>query len=109
MDHLPTPEERRLQFDNELRTLLDTTNTYFQPPATVRMSYPCVVYNRLSMDEKRADDRHYTMRPLYSLTVIDRNPDSDWVQRLLDHFPYSRYDRHYVADGLNHDTLSIYY
>lgn len=105
----PTLEERRLAFDAEIRALLNTTNTYFEPPADVRMNYDCVVYSRGSIDNVRADDLHYVRRSRYMVTVISTNPDNDWPQKLLDHFPYSRYDRHYNADHLSHDVLMIYY
>lgn len=127
----PTLEERRLAFDAELRALLSPTaenwqwspfnfesgvipeppdiNTYYEPPANVRMSYPCVVYSRGNIDDVRADDMHYTRRLRFMVTTISNNPDSEWPQMILDHFPYSRFDRSYNADGLNHNVMMIYY
>ena len=106
---MKTLEQRRLEFDAELRALLETQNTYYEPPANVRISYPCVVYSRSSIEHRKADDRRYQSRIRYMVTVISTNPDNEWPQLLLEHFPYARYDRHYNADGLSHDVVTIYY
>lgn len=104
-----TLEQRRLEFDGELRTLLGTKNTYFEPPANVRMQYPCVVYSRSGIYDTRADDLKYLKRQRFSVTVIDTNPDTEWPQMILDHFPYARFDRPFSADRLAHYVISVYY
>lgn len=104
-----TLESRRLDFDNELRALLNTQNTYYEPPSNVRLKYDCVVYARSFIDDSKADDRTYSRRVRYLVTLISHNPDNNWAQLVLDHFPYSRYDRHFNADGLSHDVILIYY
>lgn len=106
---LLTLEKRRVAFDTELRALLNTTNTYYEPPADVRMSYPCVVYSLGNMDDVRADDIHYTRRLRFMVTTISANPDSEWPQLILDYFPYARFDRNYSADNLSHNVIMIYY
>ena len=37
---------RRLELQNLLANLLGTNNVYFQPPPTVQMEYPAIVYHR---------------------------------------------------------------
>lgn len=105
----PSLEARRLAFDAELRALLNTNNTYFEPPDNVRMKYPCVVYSRSGIYDLRADDLRYHNRQRFSAMTINTNPDTNWPQLILDHFPYSRFDRSYNADNLAHNVITIYY
>lgn len=96
----------------ELQTLLEgvlgSTNVYFQPPATLMMSYPCIVYARDGARPKFADNKPYLNLKRYQVTVIDRNPDSLVPDRVAE-LPLSSFDRHYVSSGLNHDVFTLYH
>ena len=81
---------------------------YFQPPESLKMSYPCVVYHRRYIDTLDADNINYLYQHQYQVTLISRDPDDDAVDKLLN-LKYSRYMSHSVVDGLNHDTFEIYY
>jgi hypothetical protein len=85
-----------------------TANVYFQPPASITMSYPCIVYARDSGITHFADGVPYDLNLRYQVTVIDRNPDSNLIAPVM-RLPKCVYDRHYVADGLNHDVFLLYY
>lgn len=98
----------RLELQTLLESLLGSRNVYFQPPATLKMSYPAIVYNRDDMDTTFADNGPYRRTTRYLLTVIDKNPDStipDKVSRL----PMCAFSRHFTADNLNHDVFSLYF
>jgi hypothetical protein len=93
---------------NALVGLLGSENVYFQPPSTVKMQYPCIVYKRSQIDTTYANDKPYNRRTRYSVTIIDPDPDSlipDKVGKL----PLSNFDRHFTADNLNHDVYNVYY
>lgn len=94
----------------DLQTLLNeiTDNVYFQPPKTMQMKYPCIVYQRDYMLDEHADDGVYVYTRRYQVTVLDRDPDSgivDAVKRL----PMCTYDRFFTADGLNHDVFKLFF
>lgn len=96
----------RMELHRELKSI--TPNVYFQPPPTVQMQYPCIVYKRDEAYEKRADNQLYLHAKRYSVTVVDRNPDSplpDMVKQL----PMCTYNRFYTSDDLNHDVFSLYF
>lgn len=97
----------RLDLHEKLCAILGTRNAYFQPPASVQMKYPAIVYKRKNIDTLRANNGAYVQFPGYELVLIDRNPDSEFVDKILQ-LPYCRYDRHYTADNLNHDVFTIY-
>lgn len=91
-----------------LESLLGSGNVYYQPPEAIKMRYPAIRYNRSRMDSKYANNKKYSMMDCYELTVIARLPDDPVIKELLQ-LPYCSYDRHYVADNLHHDVLTIYY
>lgn len=99
----------RLNLHEELCELLGSRNVYFQPPESLKMHYPCIRYSLSGMDQRRANDGLYKTMNRYEVTVIDSDPDSDIYKRLLNHFPMCNFDRPYIADNLNHFTLTIYY
>lgn len=99
--------DRRLELHAELVAALGSSHVYYQPPPTVKMAYPCIVYQRDNEDRTYADNHGYLMYDRYQVTVIDRNPDSVLWKRVLD-LPMTRFSSRYIIDGLNHDVLSVY-
>ena len=73
----------RLNLQTELETILGSRNVYYQPPESVKMKYPAIVYSRKNIDNIFADDTVYTQNHAYELTVIDPNPDSEIVMAAL--------------------------
>lgn len=98
----------RLELDAILRNILGTNNVYFQPPPTVIMKYPCIVYTRSNMYSTYADDLPYNVTNRYMITVIDPNPDSE-IPGKIAQMKTAKFDRHYTSDNLNHDILEIYF
>ena len=98
----------RLDLQTTLETLLGSRNVYFQPPSSIKMSYPAIVYVRKDVTSWRANDQIYRQLPEYEVTLIDSDPDSVFIEKLLQ-LPYCRFDRHFTSDNLNHDVFSINY
>lgn len=99
---------RRLELHRILSAIPGVKKAYFQPPATVKMVYPCIVYELNNMDTQYADDKPYSVMKSYTITAIDPDPDSE----IKDHvalLPYCRFDRHFTVDNLNHDIFKLYY
>ena len=98
----------RVDFQTKLETILGSTNVYFQPPSSISMKYPCIVYKLDDLDNKFADNVVYLTKRRYQVILIDRNPDSLMIGT-LNQLPMSTFDRHYIADNLNHYVFSIYF
>lgn len=98
----------RLDLQTELETLLGSQNVYYQPPASVRMNYPAIVYSRSNIENRHADDDVYMQAYFYEVIVIDEDPDSEVVEN-ISKLPGCRFDRHYTSDNLNHDVFTLYY
>lgn len=94
----------------ELQSLLEaiTPHVYFQPPENVKLVYPCIIYHRDSMDAVHANNGLYKNTVRYSVTVIDRNPDSE-LHLNVGKMPLCSYNRFYVAENLNHDVYTLYF
>lgn len=98
----------RLELHEKLVEILGSRNVYFQPPETLKMQYPCIVYNRSDIDIKYADDGVYLRDIAYQVIYIDKDPDGEVIDKLV-HFKYSKYQRHYVMNNLNYDSFIIKY
>lgn len=100
----------RIQLHEELKTLLGSSYVYFQPPETIKMKYPCFVYNTEPGGVRHADNLMYIYDARYTLTYITREPDHiDMVKRVLRTFEMIDHDRSFVNDNLYHEVFDLYY
>jgi hypothetical protein len=99
---------QRLELQATLISILGTDQVYFQPPPTLKMAYPAIVYQRDYELVNHADDIPYKRRLRYQVIVIDPDPDSSIPARVAD-MPLCVYDRFYTADNLNHDVYKLFF
>jgi len=98
----------RLDLQTTLEDLLGSRNVYYQPPESIKLNYPAIVYSREDIDNTFADDIVYTQSHVYELIVIDEDPDSDIVEK-VSKLPTARYNRNFKSDNLNHDIFTLHY
>ena len=98
--------DRRLELSDILHEVVD--NVYFEPPASVKMKYPCIRYSRSHIDAVYADNIPYLRHKRWELILIYEDADSDLPDQLLEHIT-AAHDRHYVADNLHHDVFTTYF
>ena len=98
----------RIELQTLLEELLGSRNVYYQPPASLRMQYPAIVYSRSKIENEFANNLVYKRAVAYDVTVIDKNPDSEIVEK-VSFLPLCKHDRHYTSDNLNHDVFTLYY
>lgn len=98
----------RVELHEILCEILGSRNVYFQPPESVKLKYPAIVYSRDNIRNYHADDDVYNKLVVYQLMVIDKDPDSRIVYG-ISNLPLCQFNRHYVADNLNHDIFLIYF
>lgn len=98
----------RTDLHNLLVAILGSGEVHFQPPASVKLIYPCIIYKRDAADTKFADNNPYAYEKRYQVTVIDKNPDS-LIPDKIAALPKCLFDRHFTADNLNHDVFNIYF
>lgn len=100
---------RRVNFHEELKGIQGVKAVYFQPPPSIKLVYPCIIYKLSRIDIKRGDNSAYKRDKGYDVTVIDPDPDTDIPDLLIDKFPHIRFSRYIARENLNHYYLQIVY
>ena len=106
----------RLELDAALSDILvklgirdaeESGHLYFQPTESVYMLYPSIVYELKNIRIRHADNKPYKHNKLYTITAIDKDPDS----RLPDEIALLQgvsFDRFFTSDNLNHWVFKIH-
>lgn len=92
-----------------LEELLGSRNVYFAPPESVKIQYPCFIYNYERPHTQFADNKVYINIPHFNIKYISKNPDSGMTARMLDRFEMCSHDDSYMSDSLNHDIFNLYF
>lgn len=98
----------RFELQTILENILGSENVYFQPPASLEIEYPAIIFCLDDISNKFANDGVYYSRRKYLITVIDKDPDSGIVDE-INKLPTCRFSRHYTSENLNHDVFVITY
>lgn len=102
-------QDRRLIFHQMLTQVPGIKKVYFQPPETVKLEYPCIIYEKQPGNSLYADDKLYKYTQRYTVLVIDRDPDSEIPEYIRNSFSHCRIDRNFIKDNLNHSSFTIYF
>lgn len=104
--------KRRLALDGTLRAIVKkrcgAENVYYQPPANLRMKYPCICYALAKIENRHADNGVHSQSVRYEVTVIDTKPDSE-MTAAMSVLDKCAHDRHFISDNLYHDVFSVWY
>lgn len=98
----------RLELQQKLEDILGSRNVYYNPPESLKLNYPAIIYRRTNIKKISADNSAYDLRVEYQMILVEKNPDSPYVLKLAA-LPLCRHTTAYKADGLNHDIFSIFY
>lgn len=99
----------RLKLHEELCEILGSNNCYFQPPESLKLKFPCIVYHKYRIQSRQADNKNYSGMWQYTVTFINKDPDTDIPDKILEHFTNCRMDRRFTSDNLYHDVFTLYY
>lgn len=98
----------RLDLHNELMKILDSKHVYYQSPESLKLEYPAIRYSLNNIESRYANNAKYSNFNRYEIIVINKLPNDEIIQKILQ-LPYSSFDRHYVSDNLNHDSIILYF
>ena len=101
------PERHRLELDSMFRELLGNNNVYFAPPESIKLKFPCIVYERVNSQVFFANNKPYKNDTRYLATVITEDPDTDVPDKLAAKEKCT-WDRTYVVDNLYHYAFTVY-
>ncbi len=93
-----------------LQTLLEDTlgsrNVYFQPPESLKLSYPAIVYKLSDISTSFANNDPYLRDKIYQITLIDFSPDSSIAEKIAK-LPMCKFKSCFTANNLNHFVFTI--
>lgn len=97
----------------ELQTILEekilgADQVYFQPPESVKLVYPAIVYELDYIKSQHADNLPFVNKKRYSVTIITKDPDNDYVDKMLT-LSTASFQRVFVSDNLYHYNFTIYF
>lgn len=98
---------KRADLQEFLEGLMGNKNVYFDPPESMRIKYPGIHYTLDVVSFSCANNKIYKSNNGYKIILIDSNPDSEYVDKLIN-VQYCRFVRHYVSDGLHHWVFTLY-
>lgn len=98
----------RLTLNKKLQDILGSSYVYYNPPESMKLSYPCIVYTLDDIDRLGADNKGYALFHRYLVTLIDYSPDNPVRDQLLE-LPASSFVREYKADNLEHYAINLYW
>ena len=100
--------DRRLALHEKLVEILGSENVYYQPLPSIKLSYPCIIYERNPGDPMYADNQKYIKANRFQVTLIARHPEDPTTTKLED-LLFSRQMTRQVTDNLYHDIFDVYY
>lgn len=100
---------KRLELHEKLCDILGSRHVYYQPPESIKMQYPAIVYKFVGYRTFKADNTTFLKMPEYDVTYISDDPDVDIADEMFSEFQYCNFDRPYVAENLHHFVYSIFY
>lgn len=98
----------RLELQTMLEELLGSRNVYFQPPESIKLQYPAIVYSLSDIRNVHASNMVHKQNNAYTLTYIDEDPDNETVGK-ISRLEYCDFDRSFTSDNLNHYTFTLYF
>lgn len=98
----------RIDLHKILCEVLGSKNVYFQPPESVKMKYPAIVYSLSRIENRNANNSVYKQNNAYDVILIDSDPENETVNR-ISRLPLCRFDRYYVSNNLNHYAFTLYF
>lgn len=87
--------------------ILGSNNVYFQPPESIKLKYPCIIYTRNKITTTPADNLAYKTDFSYTITLVDTDPDSPINIKLI--AAGCKFDRPFETTGLYHTVYTITY
>ena len=96
-------KDKRVKLTLYFKTL--TPNVYFQPPASQKLIYPAIIFNRDDWEGSWANNKLYLNTDSYGILVIDDDPDETIATQILEELSGTSLNRRYISDNLYYVRL----
>ena len=104
MDQQHNLVNRSQEMQAMFEELLGSRNVYYNPPASVKMNYDAIVFNRSRINNRFANDYIYHQSYEYEITTITTDPDAPIIDK-ISKLPGCSFDRSFVSDNLYHNVF----
>ena len=101
-------KQRSLELQAAFEELLGSREVYYNPPMSVQMRYPAIVFTRGNIGNNFAGDSVYMQTYRYEVTVITEDPDHECINK-VSKLPMCAHDRAFVSDNLYHNVFTLYH
>lgn len=98
----------RSELNDIFCSILGNNHVYFQPPESIKLQYPCIIYEFSRPKIVYGSNKKYQQHKCYSVTLIDKNPDSIYYDKLME-LDYCECTNMSTVDNLNHYYFDIYF
>ena len=99
----------RLELQSKLEDILGSENVYFQPSESLKLKYPCIVYDLENTDVQRADNKAYMTMNRYHIKHIFKALSNEKKDDLLNNFMMIEHNNRMKAEGLYNDDFTLYF
>lgn len=99
---------RRNKLQETLSNITGIKRAYFQPPASIQLEYPCIIYTYSDERIRHANNDVYIEEDTYEIMLITKDPLPSEMMTELRDLPYTRFSRHFVKDNLHHFSYNMH-
>lgn len=100
--------DRRLELHEKLVSILGSSNVYYQPPESLKLKYPCIIYHKSAMDIRHANNYPYLKGDVYTINVLDKDPESSFPDLISD-MPMCSFERNYRDEYINYWVFRLHF
>ena len=99
-------EKTRLTLHQALIDVLGSRNVYYNPPETLKMEFPAIVYKLDFIEPIHADNKNYLDWTTYKIFVVSSKPDHPAIRKILN-MEMTRYSTSYTREGFYHTVIIL--
>lgn len=99
-------EKTRLTLHQNLIDALGSSNVYYNPPETIQMKFPAIVYSLDFIDQIHADNKKYIDWTTYKVIVVSNKPDHPAIRKILN-MEMTRFSTSYTRNGYYHTVIIL--
>lgn len=79
---------------------------HYQPPSSIHLTYPCIIYELDGINSIFADNKVYIGHSKFNVTYITKDADSHIPKQIVDLVKYGSIKRQFKQDNLYHTVIS---
>lgn len=95
--------------DLHMELLTFCPNVYYQPPESIKLTYPCIVYSEETPYVEPADNIKYKVNRRWQIMVITKDPENTLGWTIFNSLSHCTIGRIFNSNNLHHVSLSLYF